>query len=296
MKSISVIIVNYYSYKYLNRLLNEIYNKKGLEFLIINNGDVANFSRIKISFPDVIILENKNNLGFSKACNIGAKIAKGNILLFLNPDSLITYSDIIKMKNFLLNNRNIGVVGPKIYFPDGTLQESAFRFDNFLTVTFNITHIDKLFPVRVLHPKGIQPLYPHWITGACLMIKKDLFLKVGGFDEDYFMFSEDEDLCLKVKKAGYKVALIPDAKMIHYREKSRQNNLNKMELEFYKSMIIFFKKNKSRIEYLSVKTSYLLESIIKLPILLISNINGVRKYLKVNRYKELILSILRREL
>jgi len=250
----SIIIVNFNTRALLNKLLISIKEKiKSLEYEIIvvdNNSQDGSVKFLKKHFPETVLIENKINMGFSKANNQGAKLAKGRYLLFLNSDTLVCDGAIEKMLEYLQKNQSTTIVGPKLLNQDGTLQRSCGVFPNLLTEFSGRTFLNRLFPTSKVFGAYKLGTWDYatekkvdWVSGACMLIRKNVFDQVGGFDEYIYMFYEDVDLCLRVKKAGYKVAFLPDAQIYHIGGGSWQTYREIPIFHSYRSVLYFFLKH-----------------------------------------------------
>jgi len=225
---ISIIIVNYKSWIHLERCLNSLEiiscNNKNIEVIIVDNcsndGEILSF---KERFKMFKFIENSGNNGFANGCNLGVKKALGTHLLFLNPDTLITHEAIFKMYNYLIDNVNCGIVScvqkNKISF------ENKYRFfPNYSTLFGVIRAINKTFLLRRIK-KDENVIFPDWVSGAVVFISRHWFDKVKGWNEDYWMYFEDVDLCKKVFAMGGKIALLTDTEIIHNHGGSSRLNI-----------------------------------------------------------------------
>jgi GT2 family glycosyltransferase len=254
---ISIIIVNYKVSDYLKRLLlslqdAEYYNKS--EVIIVDNASRDN-SKEKITkeFPHVKWIELKNNIGFGKACNVGAKIALGKYLLFLNPDTLVSKNTLSVCLDFFSKHTDAGIMGPKILNPDGTLQHGCKRsFPSPMVAFYRFSGLSLLFPksqrfgkynLTYLDPD--KPSKVDAVSGSFMFIPKDLFWEIGGFDERFFMYGEDLDLCSRVREKGKTVWYNPETKIIHFKGRSAEKHIWKSRKAFYEAMIIFSQKYKN---------------------------------------------------
>jgi GT2 family glycosyltransferase len=228
---ISIIIVNWNSADYLKKCLQSIYatmQKEAFEIIIIDN---ASFDKskplVKNEFPDVNFIQSKTNLGFACANNVAYLHASGETLLFLNPDTEIVQNAIQVMMSALYSDETIGIVGCRLLNTDKSLQTSCVQpFPTIFNQIFD-AEILKKYPltsnerrIRILIRNSAGPEDVEVISGACLMIKRNVFEKVGRFSEDYFMYSEDIDLCYKVKSSGYRICYTGKATIIHHGGKS----------------------------------------------------------------------------
>lgn len=194
------------------------------EFILIDNNSEKKLSAETINSLGVNYIANTENLGFAKACNQGIMTgSEAEYILLLNSDVLIKGGTIAKMINFLDRNKELGISGPKFLYPNGDYQISAGFFPNFWRIFFSLATLYKIFPFGHYLNKGkvfkknvnsIQEV--DWLSGGCLLIKKEVIDKIGLLDENYFFGFEDMDYCLRAKNAGYKIIYYPEAEVIHY--------------------------------------------------------------------------------
>lgn len=188
------------------------------EVIVVDNGSVDETAEVLRSWTDshanVRVVPMGQNLGFAQACNEGAKWARGRYVVFLNNDTLPTPGWLQKMVRFAENDTQVGIVGSKLLYPDGKIQHLGVVFDQ----DKNPRHIYRGFP-RNIPPAEVSREYQA-VTGACLLIRRDLYERVGGMDESYQNSFEDTDLCLKVRSLGYRVWLCADSVVYHFEGRS----------------------------------------------------------------------------
>ncbi len=224
---LSIIIVNWNSAAFIKRCLASIYaNTKELVFdiVVVDNGSSDGCGEIvRRQFPGVIFIQNEENIGFARANNLGFDHSVGRNILFLNPDTEIIGAALQEMLSFLESRADAGAVGCKLLNSDLSLQTSCIqRFPSILNQALDADYLRAMFPKSALW--GTKPLYGNSgrpaavdvISGACLMIKRSVFEKVGRFATDYFMYAEDADLCYKIKQAGWKSYYVDRASVIHH--------------------------------------------------------------------------------
>lgn len=256
---LSIIIVNWNSAHYLRKCLGSIFDQtKSIEFevIVVDNASYDGSDQIiKTEFPDVRFIQSDENVGFARANNLGYQFASGEILLFLNPDIEVIGSGIQRMFSQLNRLPDAGAVGCRLVNADFSVQtDSIQKFPTILNQAFGVEFLMNIFPGLKLW--GKTPLYSNdkkpvavdVIIGACIMIQKNLFEKIGMFSHDYFMYSEDVDLCYKLKRARSKVYFLNDIKMIHYGGKSSMHVQTDFfqALQIKQSRLIFFKKTKGK--------------------------------------------------
>jgi len=251
---LSIIIVNYNVKEFIQNLLESIksasLNLKTEIIVVDNASDDGSIELIKQKYPYVHLIENHRNEGFSKANNLGLKIAKGKYLLLLNPDTIVKEDTFEKMISFFEATPEAGMAGCKLLNTDGTLQLACRRgFPGPWASFTKVTGLSTLFPKSPLFARynltyldENKTYAVDAISGAFMMIRREVYEKIGGLDETFFMYGEDLDLCYRVNKAGYKVYYVHSTEIIHYKgESTKRSNLNEVKV-FYEAMHIFVKK------------------------------------------------------
>ena len=255
----SVIILQYNNHHLTIEAIESFrkYHSDDTEIILVDNGSTdANWSEGLTNISNLKLIRLETNLGFGAANNIAAKKAVGDILLLLNNDTITTSSFIDRIEKEFRNDSSIGIIGPRIYNRDGSLQLSYGRFPSIL-----VEVIDKIIyrlvdkknkPVSsYLMKRYSKRKFTDWVTGAALFIRKDLFLSINGFDESFFMYFEDKELCKRVKDSGKKVAYIPDVSLIHLRGGSADGPKKKfLELKYRESQRLYYAKHRNRFEQL----------------------------------------------
>ncbi|QQS38210.1 MAG: glycosyltransferase [Ignavibacteriales bacterium] len=292
---ISVIIVNYNVKEFLQNLLQSIRKAvTGLSHEIIivdNNSDDGSVEFISEKFPDVILIKNSENLGFSKANNIGLKAAKGKYLLLLNPDTIVREDTLQEMIRFFQKNPDAGLAGCKILNPDGTLQLACRRsFPGPWTSFCKVTGLSSLFPNSKLFARynltylnENETYEVDAISGSFMMFPRSVYEKIGGLDERFFMYGEDLDFCYRVQQSGLNVFYVHSTEIIHYKgESTKRSSLDETKI-FYEAMHLFVKKHLS--------TSLIVEMILRSAIALRSLFAflGRRKLALISILVDLIL-------
>ena len=257
---LSIIIVNYNVKEFLQNLIYSIQKAAcniSTEIIIVDNhsedGSVEFIREKLLPLGGIKLIVNKENLGFSKANNIGLTEAKGKYLLLLNPDAVVSEDTFQKMIDFFQSNPDAGLAGCKILSPDGTLQLACRRsFPGPWTAFCKVTGLSSLFPNNRLFAKynltylnENETYEVDAVSGSFMMMTKETYEKVGGLDEEFFMYGEDLDLCYRIQKAGLKVYYVHTTQIIHYKgESTRRSNLDETRY-FYNAMHLFVKKHLS---------------------------------------------------
>lgn len=253
--TLSIIIVNYNVKYFLEHCLYSVQKAaQGIdtEVLVIDNDSADNsVNYLKPLFPEVVFVENKENMGFGRANNLGLKMAKGNYILFLNPDTLIQEDSLRKCITAFEADEKIGAIGVRMIDGSGRfLKESKRSFPSPSTSMYKLFGLSKLFPHSPVFSKyhlgHLNDKNNHVVdvlAGAFMMIRSDVLQKTGGFDKDFFMYGEDIDLSYRIQKAKYKNLYLADTTIIHFKgESTNLGSLNYVKM-FYQAMEIFVKKH-----------------------------------------------------
>lgn len=270
---LTISIVSYNTRNLLRDCLNSVYdNVRDIKFEIIvvdNDSTDDSPEMIKKEFPQVTLIENKENVGFAKANNQAFNRSKGRFFLLLNSDTVLLPHSVNKMVDFVDAHPKVGAVGCRLIFPDGTPQPYIGKFLNLPSALwtvflglFNVKtlarspkwrkFIAKYF--RSISGKAINLYLSHYlgnskgvqevdqVSGACLLVKHETIEDVGPLDENFFMYTEDTDWCLRMKQRGWEIYLLPEVKVVHYVGQSSEGMFTRASPERYKSTCYFFKK------------------------------------------------------
>ena len=235
---VSIIIVNWNSTEFLVGCLGSIERTtRDIQFEIIvvdNASDDESWRNVTEQYPSVRVIRSNRNLGFARANNLGAEYAHGDKMLFLNPDTLALKDSIAIMARLLNSDSRIGVLGCRLLNPDSSVQTSCVQpFPTILNQLLTVESLKRRWPKLPLW--GMRPLFScspsgtdeaEVVSGACLMMKRDVFRKVGGFSTEYFMYAEEMDLCRKVSEAGWKICHAGGANVIHFGGQSTKKRGN----------------------------------------------------------------------
>jgi len=255
---LSIIIVNYNVKYFLHQCLKSIETAKkkiNLEILVVDNNSVDNsVDMLQNEFPEVKLILNSENTGFSKANNQAIKQAKGKYILLLNPDTIVQEDTLHKCVDFLEQNTTTGSLGVKMINGNGVfLPESKRSLPNPASAFYKIFGLSTLFPKSKkfgqYHLNYLNNNKTHEIdvvSGAFFMTRKKILEEIGMLDESFFMYGEDIDLSYRIQKAGYKNIYFPETSIIHYKGESTKKTSINYIIMFYKAMIIFVKKHYSK--------------------------------------------------
>ncbi|OGC04017.1 hypothetical protein A2276_05310 [candidate division WOR-1 bacterium RIFOXYA12_FULL_43_27] len=253
---LSIIIVNTNNKKILGECLASIYQntlKVSFEIIVTDNGSIdGSQEMIKSDYPQVRLIENKENAGFIRASNQGLRTAKGRYRMLLNDDTITKDSAFDKMIDFMDQNPSIGALGPKLLNVDGTIQRQGGLFGK----KFYLSQ---------------RPVPVDFVIGACLMVRKEVIDKVGLMDEKLFFYNDDLDWCMSIRKAGWKVYFYPDAEIVHYGGLSSKRVFNRrLFVEGFRGGIYFCKKHYGRAAWIIYRFLLAIGIMTAIPLLILS--------------------------
>lgn len=251
--NLSIIIVNWNSKEYVRKCLITIAEHQpdiDYEILVIDSGSFDGCGDLLArEFPSVRFIQSQENLGFAKSNNLAVKQSRGTYLLFLNPDTEVTSGAIATLYSAYRGLASAGIVGATLLNSDGTLQTSCIQaFPSLLGELLNSEYLRRRFPRAPLWgmaplfaaPKQIAPV--EMVSGACMLVSRELFNQVHGFSEDFFMYLEDVDLCFKIHKANRINYYIPNAIITHHGGGSSRQISNFAAVNRSESMRTYFRK------------------------------------------------------
>lgn len=297
----SIIIVNYNTKDLLHKCIGSLYKKSSrfpLEVILIdNNSSDGSVECISKDFPQVVIIANDINKGFSSANNQGISCAKGKYFILLNPDTYILPGSIDALLEFMEKNSSVGVAGPRLVTQNLIPMKSHFAFpslkrDFMENVFLDFFHAPfSLLSYLLGKLKQKKPIAVDWITGACLALRRELIDDIGLFDERFFLYYEEVDLCYRAHKKGWKIFFIPYCDIIHYGGQSTKKKLAFSLTESFKSKYYFFKKNYSADKASLMRRSTILGIHLRLLIWRLAYFCGIRRT-KAAQYVEAYRHIL----
>lgn len=246
---LSVIIVSYNVQYFLEQCILSVQaasRNLNVEVIVVdNNSSDASCELILKKYPEITLIQNNENVGFSKANNQGVKIAKGDYILILNPDTVVAEDTFIQILDFVKSKQNLGVLGVKLIDGSGNFLPESKRGIPTPQVSFN-----KLFGISskrtgkyyATHLNENETGIVNILVGAFMLLKRSVYNEVNGFDEAYFMYGEDIDLSYKILNKGYQNYYYANTQVIHYKGESTQKDVKHLKY-FYKAMKIFYKKH-----------------------------------------------------
>ena len=251
---LAIVIVNYNVRYFLRQCLSSVFRSiKNLDarvYVVDNHSQDGSNAMIAQEFTEVILIPNEKNLGFGKANNQVLDRVDAEYLLYLNPDTIITEDVLQSSISFMDEHQDAGALGVKLLDGGGNYhQESKRGFPSVFTAISKLTGLYKLSPKSKLfnyyymgHLDEDSTSEVDVLCGAYIFTRTPLMQELGGFDEDFFMYGEDIDLCYRIKEAGHKIYYIPNGRIIHFKGESSKKLSYKYIKSFYGAMITYLKK------------------------------------------------------
>lgn len=247
---ISIIIVNWNTRDLLLQCIESLYKDNGIskrEIIVVDNASSdGSAEAVSASFPSVKLIVNERNLGFAAANNIGANAASGNVLVFLNPDTIVEPGTIDALFEFLDRNPNAGVIGCRIVNSNGHTEQTYWTsFPDLNWLFREATYLNKISNARQRSISFDEPVQVAHLLGACIAIRSELFREVGGFDERYFLYMEETDLCWRVQALGKRNYYHPAVKITHLGQQSSKQAAHWTNVQLQLSTYAFLRRNHS---------------------------------------------------
>ena len=256
MYSCSVIIVAYNSCDFIPACLKSVRDAcEGVDsqIIVLDNGSKERIKpEIKKFFPEVLWLDSEENLGFGKGCNLAEKHATKPFLFFINPDTVVSRDSFTKVLDFMEEHPESGTVGCRILNEDGSIQWACRRsFPTIISAVSKTIGLAALFPnskmlasYNMTYADPDEMIEVDAISGSFFCIRRDVYEKLNGFDEDFFMYGEDLDLCFRTKQMGLHNYYTPITNILHFKGQSCRTRRWGSYVDFYKAMLIFVRKHK----------------------------------------------------
>ena len=223
---ISVIVVTYNSSVFIEKCLQSVFEmlkRVDHELIIVDNASRDETGKIiQEGFPNALFIQNPVNLGFGKANNLALRRAKGNFVLFINPDTVWNGGDIQKAVQFLREHPKIGVLGARLVLNDGSWQKSYGNFPTLNRELKEALYLPKFFPQSkwskglFIYQERMERRAVDWISCTFFLCKRDVMINIGGFDERFFMYYEDIDLSKRIRETGKEIYYYPEIEIIHH--------------------------------------------------------------------------------
>lgn len=247
---VSVVVVSFNTRDDLLRCLQSLATVTiPLEALVVDNASHdGSPAAVRAAFPDVRVLENGENVGFGRACNRGIREARGEMVLLLNSDAEVCPGAVEALVEALRTRPEAAIAGPRTVGSDGTPQVS---FGPDLTPWSEWTQARLVRGVRRRDPAALREAARRsaqdgavdWVSGACLLARRAVLEAAGGFDEAFFLYEEDADLCRRVREAGHRVVHVPAAVVVHHLGRSMAQAPERAREEYDRSHLLYYRKH-----------------------------------------------------
>jgi len=258
----SIIIVNWNTKELLRDCLTSIFEHAGdidYEVIVVDNASMDDsVEMLKNDFRNVVLIENTDNRGFAAANNQAMAVAKGRYVLLLNSDTVVLENCIANVVKFADANPKAGVVGCRVLNSDRTLQPTCFMFPSILNMLLSSTYLYKLFPKNRFFGRENMTWWDannvrevDVVRGCFMLVRREAIEQVGVMDEQFFMYGEETDWCYRFKKKGWKVVFAPVGEIIHFGGASSKIVKFEMIRQLRSSILLFMKKNRNRIAYVT---------------------------------------------
>jgi len=251
---LSVIVVSWNVREDLVRCLDSVEKNppdEQFEIIVVDNASTdGSVDAIRHSFPQVYVIANKDNRGFAAANNQGIEKSQGYYVLFLNPDTIVHPDSLNTLTKFMDSNQDVGACGPKLINTDGAVHASVGYVPTFRSVLYRMTFLRFLGIFRGHYEKLRTAIFDRdkqtdveLLSGAALMVRRATVEEVGLMDEKFFMYYEDADLCLRIKKAGWRIVFVPEAVITHVGGRSAVQISAEKRMFVYSSLAKFMRKH-----------------------------------------------------
>ncbi|MBU0754126.1 MAG: glycosyltransferase family 2 protein [Planctomycetes bacterium] len=253
MMRLSVIVLSWNTRELLRACLRAL-DRNGstipCEIIVVDNASCDGSPKmVAEEFPETILIQNARNEGYARGNNIGIRRATGDYLLLLNSDTEVREKALDTMIDFLELHPGYGACGAQLLNPDGTIQRACMRFPGLIVTLFFDTFLERLFPQNAWVHQYFMRDFDHASSrdvdqppGACFMIRRSLVEEIGLLDEDLFLFYNDVDYCLRIRKAGYDIRFLADARVLHHGGASTRHYRD-FGLEWHKNRVRYYRKH-----------------------------------------------------
>ena len=293
--NLSIIIVSWNVCELLRACLRAIADRGSnlaLEVIVVDSGsNDGSPEMVRQAFPTVNLIARPDNVGFPKGNNLGLAQANGRYLLLLNPDAEVQENALATMVAYMENHPHIGALGPQLLNPDGTVQSSRRRFPSLMTAFFESTWLQNIAPPKLLRDYYLldvadgETAVVDWVTGACLLTRREVYEQLGGLDEGYFMYSEELDWCRRIKDAGWEIIYLPTAQVMHHEGKSSEQAVTYRHINFQRAKLRYFYKYHGRWAATTLRIFLLMNYLWQIKLEAMKGIIGHKRPLRWQRVK-----------
>ncbi len=251
LMDLSIVVLNWNVRDLLARCLGSLRSDHyALEIIVVDNASHDDsVAMVRAKYPHVTVIANTVNRGFTGGNNQGIAASQGRHVMVLNPDTEVLDDALDRLVAYLDQYPDVGAIGPQLLNPDRSIQSSRRRFPTLLTALFESTWLQSIAPRRLLAHYYMDDVTPDqvqevdWLNGACTVFRREVLDRVGVYDaQNFFMYSEELDLCRRVKEAGWKIVYLPEAQVIHHVGQSSDQAVAARHIYFQTSKVRYFRK------------------------------------------------------
>ncbi len=287
-EGVSVLIVNWNTKDAVTRLLEDVLGDLGkycrhVEVVVVDNhsadGSVAALAETfpAATYPQLKVIAETRNHGFAGGVNRGAQACSQPLILLLNSDVRTDAESIEAVAAYADQHPEAGVLGPKILNPDGSHQTSCWRDPSLFWPLMSAVFLDKVAALnfeRYGEKPFAEPLDVDCVCGCALLVRRDLFLQLQGLDEDYFMYFEETDLCVRIRGLGRTVRFVPVGRFLHEDGGTSKQVKLRTYLDFRRSQMLFHRKHHGALSALTVRALLALSALLRVPVLCLLSLRG----------------------
>jgi GT2 family glycosyltransferase len=280
---ISFIIVTHNSADFIGDCINSVSCQKSnditTEIILVDNASTDSTVEIlRNKFPDILLKENRENVGFAAAVNQAVSYSNREYILLLNPDTIIKENFIEKIFSSMQKYPDASIVGVKLVDEKKKHHPSAWKKISLMTI-----FVEMFFPynlsIKLVTEQPVKPSRVQNVSGACMLIRRDVFKKLNGFDTRFFLYYEEIDFCMRANKKGYKVYYNPEIEVVHYTAKSSSNDKEDFFFNLYNNKLLFIKKHFSFPFYLTGYLFIITGILLRIAVSVIAGVATFRKNL-----------------
>jgi GT2 family glycosyltransferase len=272
MNTIAVVIVSYNTCSHLRNCLRTVLSEEAAEVVVIDNGSTdGTIEMVRTEFPGVTLYVDERNRGYGAAANYAIASCSASYILLLNSDTLLDPGAVREVRQYLEQHPDVGIVGPRLLSLDRSLQPSCYPFPGPLYMLLEESRIGKAIRYIPLLSEHYLYTWSHsharavaWVQGSAIAIRRTAFEAVNGFDESFFMYFEETDLCYRLKQAGWQIHFYPAATILHVGGGSTRHYRTQMLVQLFKSTGHFYQKHYPTWRLLQLRLLVIMLMVIKL--------------------------------
>ena len=254
MKRMAVGIVSHNTRELLRECLDSVVRQDPAQLVVADNASMdGSAEMVRAEFPGALLCRNEMNRGYGAAANQVMARCSAAYVLLLNADTRLKPGALQALCAFMDRHPQAAIVGPRIVNPNGSLQQSCFPFPTPLAVFLDVSNLGRLTHFLPFLRESYLPTWSHtraravpWVLGAALAIRREAFEQAGGFDESFFMFYEEADLCYRLEKMGWQVYFAPVTEIVHVGGASTRQRASDMQVQLYSGLVHFYRRHYSR--------------------------------------------------